>query len=160
MYSHTGETAIVTAPKAASSGKDWICIFIQTNSKRQWFRVDAFFWETITLYTVHFQIYNFAGCFHSLRDVTHCMKGHFQKSIRGNLRSTFECLVWKFWIKKKALKCEGLTNQQIYKIKMHCFLTSLQLQCGWYACFKSIFYPLFILLYWLHNKLFSQCSKS
>ncbi len=60
------------APKAAPSGKEWICIFIQTNEKRptsgraiwnslgldsfQWFRVDSFFWETITLYTVHFQI--------------------------------------------------------------------------------------------------------
>ncbi len=37
----------------------------------QWFRVDSFFRETITLYTVHFQISNFAGCFHSLRAVLH-----------------------------------------------------------------------------------------
>ncbi len=74
------------APEAAPSGKEWICFFIQTNAKKnnmwacnsyanvscwlqhekawdrfkndsfQWFRVDAFFWETITLYTVHFQI--------------------------------------------------------------------------------------------------------
>ncbi len=40
------------------------------NDSFQWFRFDSFFWETITLYTVHFQIYNFAGCFHSLRAVT------------------------------------------------------------------------------------------
>ncbi len=80
------------APKAAPSGKEWICSFIQTNTKIkfsqvcarnkwagnmlmfhvdvnmkrlgirfkndsfQWFRVDSFFWETITLYMVHFQI--------------------------------------------------------------------------------------------------------
>ncbi len=73
------------APEAAPSGKEWICFFIQTNAKKnnmwaiamlmfhvdfnmkrlgirfkndsfQWFRVDSFFWETITLYTVHFQI--------------------------------------------------------------------------------------------------------
>ncbi len=80
VYSVTGETAIFTAPKAAPSGKELICIFIQTNKwagnmlmfhvdvnmKRlgirfkndsfQWFRVDSLFWETITLYTVHFQI--------------------------------------------------------------------------------------------------------
>ncbi len=30
-----------------------------------------FLWETITLYTVHFQIKNFAGCFHSLTAVLH-----------------------------------------------------------------------------------------
>ncbi len=29
-----GETAIFTAPKTAPSGKEWICIFIQTNVKR------------------------------------------------------------------------------------------------------------------------------
>ncbi len=88
----TGETAIFNAPKAAPSGKELICIFIQTNVKIkfsqvcannkwagnmlmfhvdinmkrlgihfnndsfQWFGVDSFFWETITLYTVHFQI--------------------------------------------------------------------------------------------------------
>ncbi len=88
----TEETAIFNAPKVAPSGKEWICIFIQTNAKIkfsqvcarnkwvgnmlmfhvdvnmkrlgirfkndsfQWFRVDSFFWETITLYTVHFQI--------------------------------------------------------------------------------------------------------
>ncbi len=77
VYSVTGETAILPAPKAAPSGKEWICIFIQTNAKRptsgrqyanvscfirfkndsfQWFRVNSFFWETITLYMVHFQI--------------------------------------------------------------------------------------------------------
>ncbi len=33
------------------------------NDSFQWFRVDSFFWETITLYTEHFQIYNSAGCF-------------------------------------------------------------------------------------------------
>ncbi len=58
------ETAIFTTPKAPS-GKKWICIFIQTNIEKtnkwadnmfQWFRVDSFFWERITLYTVHFQI--------------------------------------------------------------------------------------------------------
>ncbi len=26
------------------------------NDSFQWFRVDSFFWETVTLYTVHFQI--------------------------------------------------------------------------------------------------------
>ncbi len=41
------------------------------NDLFQWFRVDSFFRETITLYTVHFQISNFAGCFHSLRAVLH-----------------------------------------------------------------------------------------
>ncbi len=75
VWTHTN------APKAASSGKEWICIFIRictfiqwavnmlmfhVNMKRlgihfkndsfQWFRVDSFFWETITLHTVHFQI--------------------------------------------------------------------------------------------------------
>ncbi len=82
------------APKAAPSGKQWIYIFNQTKAKDQqvggqyakvscwlgigfkndsfqWFRVDSFFWETITLYTVRFQIENFAGCFHSLRAVLH-----------------------------------------------------------------------------------------
>ncbi len=77
-------TAIFTAPKEAPSGKELIFIFIQTNARTnkwagnmlmfhvdltmkrlgicfkndsfQWFRVDSFFWETITLYTVHFQI--------------------------------------------------------------------------------------------------------
>ncbi len=33
------------------------------NVSFQWFRVDYFFWETITFYTVHFQIENFAECF-------------------------------------------------------------------------------------------------
>ncbi len=76
---------IFTAPKTASSGKEWIYVFIQTNAEKtnnwagnmlmfhidvnmkrlgirfkndsfQWFRVDSFFWETITLYTEHFQI--------------------------------------------------------------------------------------------------------
>ncbi len=62
------------APKAAPSGKEQISIFIQTNVKTQvspglkrlgirfknnsfhWFRVEYLFWETISLYTVHFQI--------------------------------------------------------------------------------------------------------
>ncbi len=67
-------------PKVAPSGKEWICIFIQTNkgagnmlmfhvevNMKQFgicfkngsvhgFRVDSFIWQTITLYTVHFQI--------------------------------------------------------------------------------------------------------
>ncbi len=34
-YSVTGETAIFTSPKAAPSDKERICIFIQTNTKRQ-----------------------------------------------------------------------------------------------------------------------------
>ncbi len=67
--------------KRAPTGKEWICIFIQTKAKRpmsglqyanvscwlrlvirfkndsfQWFRFDSFFWETITLYTLHFHI--------------------------------------------------------------------------------------------------------
>ncbi len=33
------------------------------NDSFQWFRVNSFFWETITLNTVHFQISNFAGLF-------------------------------------------------------------------------------------------------
>ncbi len=41
------------------------------NDSFQWFRVDSFFWETITLYTVCFQIENVAGCFHSLGAVLH-----------------------------------------------------------------------------------------
>ncbi len=84
--------AVFDTPKAAPSGKEWICMFIQTNAKIkfsqvcrrnkwagnmlmfhvnvnmkrlgirykndsfQWFRVDSLFWETITLYMVHFQI--------------------------------------------------------------------------------------------------------
>ncbi len=31
----------------------WVCF---KNNLFKWFRVDSFFWETITLYTVHFQI--------------------------------------------------------------------------------------------------------
>ncbi len=34
------------------------------NDSFQWFRVKNLFWET--RYTVHFQMWNFAGCFHSL----------------------------------------------------------------------------------------------
>ncbi len=30
------------------------------NDSFQWFRVDSFYWETVTLYTMHFQ--NSAGC--------------------------------------------------------------------------------------------------
>ncbi len=30
VYSINGQTAIFTAPKAAPSGKEWICFFIQT----------------------------------------------------------------------------------------------------------------------------------
>ncbi len=33
------------------------------NDSFQWFRVNSFFWETITLNTVHFQISKFAGLF-------------------------------------------------------------------------------------------------
>ncbi len=55
------------------------------NDSFQWFSVDSFLWETITLYTVHFQIKNFARCFHSLRAVIHGIKGSFQKSIIGAL---------------------------------------------------------------------------
>ncbi len=87
-----GKQLFLTLQKVAPSGKEWICIFIQTNAKikfsqvcarNKWagnmlmflvdvnmkwlgirfkndlfqlFRVDSFFWETITLYTVHFQI--------------------------------------------------------------------------------------------------------
>ncbi len=36
------------------------------NDLFQCFRVESLFWETIALYTVHFQIEHFAGCFHSL----------------------------------------------------------------------------------------------
>ncbi len=72
VYSVTVETAIFNAPKAPPRGKEWICIFIQTNTKRPtsgrqyanvscwrqtgirfkndwWFRVDSFFWETMGL---------------------------------------------------------------------------------------------------------------
>ncbi len=63
-----------TAPKAAPSGKESIYIFIQTNTKDPQLggnmlmfdvdvhqglvfkNVDSYFRETITLYTVHFQI--------------------------------------------------------------------------------------------------------
>ncbi len=34
VYSVTGETAVFTAPKAAPGGKEWICILIQTNAKK------------------------------------------------------------------------------------------------------------------------------
>ncbi len=71
VYSVTGETTVFTA-----TSREWIYIFILTNTKRptsgsgqhealgirfkndsfQWFRVESFFRETITLYTVHFQI--------------------------------------------------------------------------------------------------------
>ncbi len=71
------------APKAAPSGKEWICIFIQTKTKRptsggqyanisfdvKWnglgfvlkrlvsmIQSRLFLWETITLYTLHFKI--------------------------------------------------------------------------------------------------------
>ncbi len=70
VYSVTGETAIVNAPKAAPSGNKWAVNMLMfhddvkmklfkirfENDSFQWFRVDSFFWETITLYTVHFQI--------------------------------------------------------------------------------------------------------
>ncbi len=73
------------------------------NDSFKWFRVDSFFWETLTLYTVHFQISNFAGCFHSLRAVTHCMKGHFQKSIVGALiKLLFQCF-FKWYCRKKLI---------------------------------------------------------
>ncbi len=56
------------------------------NDLFQWFRVDSFFWETMTLYMVHFQIENLAGCFHSLNCVTH--EGSFSKiHNRGTLNS-------------------------------------------------------------------------
>ncbi len=58
------------------------------NDSFQWFRVDSFFWETISLYTVHFQIYNFTEYFNSLRAVLHCMKCYFQKSGHFNNNST------------------------------------------------------------------------
>ncbi len=79
----------------SKSGIEWICILIQTNVKRPtcgrticscfmltstWsvlgivlkttcFNVSESTLSLITLYTVHFQISNFAGCFHSLRAV-------------------------------------------------------------------------------------------
>ncbi len=43
------------------------------NDSFQWFRADSFFWETITLYTVHFQIKTFC--------VTHYMKARLKKNI-------------------------------------------------------------------------------
>ncbi len=46
----------------------WLWIRFK-NGLFQWFRVDSFFLETITLYKVHFQISNFAGCFHLFRAV-------------------------------------------------------------------------------------------
>ncbi len=79
------------------------------NDSFQWFSVDSFFWETITLYTVHFQISNFVRCFHSLRAVIHGIKGSFQKSIIGalivSLKVATEYLLtdelmdteWLFW---------------------------------------------------------------
>ncbi len=41
------------------------------NDSFQWFRVDSFFWETITLYTELFQMFSF----------TYCMKDHLHKYI-------------------------------------------------------------------------------
>ncbi len=80
------------------------------NDLFQCFRVESLFWETIALYTVHFQIEHFAGCFHSLRAVTHCMKRHFQKSIIGFFAppkksakaGTVFC--WCFWILMQIFK--------------------------------------------------------
>ncbi len=47
-------------------GGQYANVYFDVNTKRlgigfkndsfQWFRVDSFFWETISLYTVHFQI--------------------------------------------------------------------------------------------------------
>ncbi len=47
-------------------GGQYLMFHVDVNMKRleirfkndsfQWFRVDSFFWETVTLYTVHFQI--------------------------------------------------------------------------------------------------------
>ncbi len=106
----TGETAIFNAPKAASSGNKWagnmlICHF-GINMKRlkirfkndsfQWFRVDSFFWETITLNTVHFQISNFAGFFIHLEPCYTLHERSFSKiHNRGTLRS--------FWLNLRAL---------------------------------------------------------
>ncbi len=42
-------------------------IRLKKNDKFQWFRDDCFFWETFTLYAVHFEIKTLAGC----------MKGYF-----------------------------------------------------------------------------------
>ncbi len=61
VYSVTGETAIVNAPKAAPSGNKWAGNMLMfhddvemkrlkirfENDSFQWFRVDSFFWETI-----------------------------------------------------------------------------------------------------------------
>ncbi len=62
------------------------------NDSFQWFRVDSFIWETITLYMEHFQISIFAGCFHS-QELLHCMKDHFQKSIEENIRHKVQSAV-------------------------------------------------------------------
>ncbi len=84
VYSVTGETAVFNAPTAhlvaknefvfsfrpmrkyQQVGGNMLMIHVDVNMKRlgigfkndsfQWFRVDSFFWETITLYTVHFVI--------------------------------------------------------------------------------------------------------
>ncbi len=109
MYSVTGE-AVTFAPKAARSGKKWICILIQTKRKRptsgggnmlmfhidvnmnhelgirlkndsfQWFRVHSFFWEN-----------NYIR-FQTLQDVFILLalcytlpKAHFDTSIIGAL---------------------------------------------------------------------------
>ncbi len=84
------------------------------NDSFRWFRVDSFFWETITLYTVHFQ-----SC------VTHCMKGNQKIHNRGTLNSnlmvseiwqnfTFYCTFLKLLfisIVQKYFFCRILSNR-------------------------------------------------
>ncbi len=49
VYSVTGETA----PKAAPSSKEWICIFIQTNAKINWWFSAANTQSCEPVYTVY-----------------------------------------------------------------------------------------------------------
>ncbi len=62
------------------------------NNLVQLFRVDSLFSEIITLYTVHFQILNLAGCFHSLRAVYTLHASSFSKiHNRGTLNDNELC---------------------------------------------------------------------
>ncbi len=82
------------------------------NDLFQCFRVESLFWETIALYTVHFQIEHFAGCFHSLWAVTHCMKGHFQKSIIGALCNSLVSLACIFIFARNIIFLPPKKKQQ------------------------------------------------
>ncbi len=65
-FKPTRKSSFPRSARTTSGGGNMLMFHVDVNMKRlgirfkndsfQWFRVDSFFWETITLYTVHFQI--------------------------------------------------------------------------------------------------------